>query len=134
MKRAVVFFVALLAVAGGIVGVVVARTHTAKLTLPSREVDTFLHAWARGDPADMATLLDKPPADLRTLATSLVKAVPGSTASYTRTSLSGSGTNATATYHAKVALKGLGAVAWDGSFALVHSKPGWLITWTPNDL
>jgi cell division protein FtsI/penicillin-binding protein 2 len=136
MKRAIVFFVALLVVAGGIVALVVVRTHPDKVTLPSREVDTFLHAWDRRDPADMATLLDKPPApaDLRTIATSLVEAVPGSTASYTRTSLTGTATNATATYHAKVALKGLGTIAWDGSLALVHSKPGWLITWTPNDV
>lgn len=134
MKRALAFFVALLVVAGGIVALVVARTHTDKVTLPSREVDTFLHAWARSDPADMATLLDKPPDDLRNLATSLVQAVPGSRATYTRTSLSGTATNATATYHATVALKGLGTIAWDGSLALVHAKPGWLITWTPNAL
>jgi cell division protein FtsI/penicillin-binding protein 2 len=134
MKRALLFFVALVVVAGGIVGVVVARTHEDKLTLPSREVDTFLHAWARGDAADMATLLDRPPADLRTVASSLVQTVPGSTARYTRTSLSGTKSNATATYHARVVLKGLGPVAWDGSLALVHSKSGWLITWTPNDL
>jgi cell division protein FtsI/penicillin-binding protein 2 len=132
MKRALVFFVALLVVAGGIVGVVVARTHKDKITLPSREVDTFLHAWSRGTPADMATLLDKPPSDLRTAASSLVQAVPGSSASYTRTSLTGTATNATATYHAQVVLKGLGTVAWDGSIALVRAKPGWLITWSPN--
>jgi len=134
MKRALVFFVALVVVAGGIVAVVVARTHKAKVTLPSREVDTFLHAWTRNDPATMATLLDKPPADLRTTASSLVEAVPGSTATYTRTSLTGTATNATATYHGRIALKGLGAIAWDGSLALVHSKTGWLITWSPDDL
>jgi NTF2-like N-terminal transpeptidase domain len=134
MKRALVFFAALVVVAGGIVAVAVARTHKDKLTLPSREVDTFLHAWARNDAADMATLLDKPPKDLATAATSLVRAVPGSTARYTRTSLSGTATNATATYHAQVTLKGLGAIAWDGSLALVHSKTGWFITWRPSVL
>jgi cell division protein FtsI/penicillin-binding protein 2 len=134
MKRALVFFVALVAVAGGIVAVAVVRTHKDKVTLPAREVDTFLHAWERNDPADMATLLDKPPPDLRTAASSLVEAVPGSSAAYTRTSLAGTATSATATYHAKVTLKGLGTITWDGSLGLAHSKTGWLITWSPSDL
>ena len=82
MKRALVFFAALLVVAGTIVGVVVAKTHKDKVTLPSREVDTFLHAWARNDPADMATLLDVAPTDLATAASGLVQAVPGSSATY----------------------------------------------------
>jgi len=134
MKRALGFFASLLVVAGAIVGVVVARTHKDKVTLPSREVDTFLHAWARNDPATMATLLDKPPADLRTTASSLVTAVPGSTATYARTSLTGTATAATSTYHAQVKLKGLGTIAWDGSLPLVHSPSGWLITWNPSEI
>ncbi len=134
MKRALVFFAALLVVAGSIVGVVVAKTHTDKVTLPSREVDTFLHAWARNDPADMATLLDSPPTDLAAAVSGLVQAVPGSSATYTRTALSGTATDASARYHAKVALKGLGAIEWDGALALVHSKAGWLIKWNPTDL
>jgi cell division protein FtsI/penicillin-binding protein 2 len=134
MKRALVFFAALLVVAGTIVGVVVAKTHKDKVTLPSREVDTFLHAWSRNDPADMATLLDAAPSDLAAAASGLVQAVPGSSATYTRTALSGTATDASATYHAKVALKGLGAIQWDGSLALVHSKAGWLIKWSPTDL
>ncbi len=133
MKRALVFFLALVVVAGAIVGVVLSRTHTDKVTLPSREVDTFLHAWARDDPADMATLLDRPPTDLETIGSSLVKSVPGSTADYTRTSLSGTANDATATYRAQVTLRGLGPVMWDGSLALLHTKQtGWRITWNPN--
>ncbi|MDQ1454931.1 MAG: hypothetical protein QOH28_551 [Actinomycetota bacterium] len=134
MKRALVFFAALLVVAGSIVAVVVAKTHKDKVTLPSREVDTFLHAWARNDPADMATLLDSPPTDLAAAVSGLVQAIPGSSATYTRTALSGNATDASARYHAKVALKGLGAIEWDGALALVHSKAGWLIKWSPNDL
>jgi cell division protein FtsI/penicillin-binding protein 2 len=134
MKRALVFFAVLLVVAGGIVGVVLAKTHTDKVTLPSREVDTFLHAWARNDPTDMAAFLDSPPADLGTAASSLVEAVPGSTATYTRTDLSGTATEALAMYHAKVTLKGLGPIEWNGSLPLVHSKAGWRITWNPNVL
>ena len=80
MKRALVFFVALLVVAGGIVGAAVVKSRSDQVTLPEREVDTFLHAWSRDAPADMATLLDKPPADLDRAAASLVQAVPGSTA------------------------------------------------------
>ncbi len=135
MKRALAFFLALVVVAGVIVGVVLSRTHTDKLTLPSREVDTFLHSWGRGDTADMATLLDRAPGDLETLATSLVQAVPGSTAVYTRTGLSGTATDATATYRAVVTLKDLGPVEWNGVLPLLHTKEtGWRITWNPNDL
>jgi cell division protein FtsI/penicillin-binding protein 2 len=133
MKRALVFFVALLLVAGGIVGVVLARTRTDKVTLPSREVDTFLHAWTRGTSADMATLLDRPVPGLESIATGLANAVPGSRATYTRTGLSGTADDATATYHARVSLKGLGPIEWDGTLALLHAKQsGWRITWNPN--
>jgi hypothetical protein len=113
MKRALVFFLALVVVAGVIVGVALSKTHTDKLVLPSREVDTFLHAWARNDPADMATLLDAAPPDLADQASSLVDAVPGSTATYTRTGISGTRTDATATYHAQVSLQGLGPIEWN---------------------
>ncbi len=135
MKRALIFFVALVVVAGAIVGVVIARTRTDKVTLPSREVDTFLHSWSRNDAASMATLLNTPPPDLETAASNLLKAVPGSTATYVRTSLAGTGQTATATYHATVNLEGLGTIQWDGSLPLVHTKPnGWLITWKPSIL
>lgn len=135
MKRALVFFLALVVVAGVIVGVVLSRSHTDTVTLPAREVDTFLHAWARDDAADMATLLDRPPSDLETVASSLVKTVPGSSATYTRTGLAGTATEAAATYRAQVTLAGLGPVVWDGSLSLVHTKAtGWRITWNPNDL
>ncbi len=135
MKRALVFFVALLVVAGVIVGVTLAGTHTDEVTLPSREVDTFLHAWGRSDAADMATLLDRPVSGLSTIASSLLVAVPGSTATYTRTGLSGTADDATATYHAVVTLKGLGPVSWNGVLALVHTKEaGWRITWNPDSL
>ncbi len=132
MKRALVFFLALVVVAGVIVGVALSKTHTDKLVLPSREVDTFLHAWARNDPADMATLLDAAPPDLADQASSLVDAVPGSTATYTRTGISGTKTDATATYHAQVSLQGLGPIEWDGTMALVHPAAGWRIKWGPN--
>ncbi|MDQ1459677.1 MAG: hypothetical protein QOI08_1161 [Actinomycetota bacterium] len=132
MKRALVFFLALVIVAGVIVGVALSKSHTDKLVLPTREVDTFLHAWGRNDPADMATLLDVAPKDLGDQVSSLVNAVPESTATYTRTGISGTATDATATYHAKVSLKGLGPVEWDGTMALVHPDAGWLIKWGPN--
>jgi cell division protein FtsI/penicillin-binding protein 2 len=132
MKRALVFFLALVVVAGVIVGVALSKTHTDTLVLPSREVDTFLHAWARDDPADMATLLDAAPPDLADQVSGLVKAVPGSTATYTRTGISGTKTDATATYHAQVSLKGLGPIEWNGTMALVHPDAGWRIKWGPN--
>ena len=132
MKRALVFFLALVVIAGVIVGVALSKAHTDKLVLPSREVDTFLHAWARNDPADMATLLDAPPKDFAVQVGSLVQAVPGSSATYTRTGLSGTDTDATATYHAQVSLKGLGPVEWDGTIALVHPDAGWRIRWNAN--
>jgi cell division protein FtsI/penicillin-binding protein 2 len=135
MKRALVLFVALLVVAGAIVGFALARTHADKVTLPSREVDTFLHAWSRSDATEMATLIDRPVPDLGRAASSLMLSVPGSAATYTRTGISGTADDATATYHAEITLKGLGPVTWDGTLALVHSKTsGWLITWNPAEL
>jgi cell division protein FtsI/penicillin-binding protein 2 len=134
MKRALVFFVALLVVAGGIVIAATVKSRSDKVTLPAREVDTFLHAWERAAPADMATLLDRPPADLDTVATSLVEAVPGSSATYTRTDLTGTAAEATATYHGRVALAGLGPVEWNGSLALVHADGGWRVRWNPSSM
>jgi cell division protein FtsI/penicillin-binding protein 2 len=80
----------------------------------------------------MATLLDVAPKDLGDQASSLVDAVPGSAATYTRTGISGTKAEATATYHAKVSLTGLGPVEWDGTMALVHADAGWRIKWGPN--
>jgi cell division protein FtsI/penicillin-binding protein 2 len=134
MKRALIFFVALVVVAGAIVGVVIAKTHTDKVTLPTREVDTFLHAWSRNDPATMATLLDAPPADLEVTASNLMKAVPGSSATYTRTNIAGTNDEATAAYRAQVKLRGLGTIRWNGSLALVHGDTGWLIKYKPSSL
>lgn len=134
MKRALIFFLALLVVAGGIVGAVLAKSHSDQVTLPSREVDTFLHAWGRDDPADMATLVAGAPANFATLASSLVHAVSGSTASYTRTGLVGTADTANATYRATVVLKGVGTVHWNGALALAHGPAGWLISWSPTIL
>ncbi len=104
--------------------------------LPTAEVDSFLHAWQQGDTAQMATLVNEPPADLATVATSLVKTAPGSTAKYTRTSLVRTPTGATATYHASTTLAGFGPVEWDGTFALTRVKVAkqtvWRVVWTPS--
>jgi cell division protein FtsI/penicillin-binding protein 2 len=134
MKRALVFFVALLVIAGGIVLAATLKSRTDKVTLPAREVDTFLHAWERGAPADMATLLDRPPADLDQVATGLVDAVPRSSATYTRTGLDGTRDQATATYHGRVVLPGLGPVEWDGMLTLVRTEAGWRVRWNPSSM
>jgi cell division protein FtsI/penicillin-binding protein 2 len=132
MKRALVFFVALLLVAGGIVVAATLKSRKDTVTLPTREVDTFLHAWQRGAPADMATLLDRPPADLPAITTGLVRAVPGSSATYTRTSIEGTADEASATYDGRVVLKGLGSVAWNGTLTLVRTDAGWRVRWNPS--
>jgi len=134
MKRGLVLFAALLAVAGAIVGIATVKSRADKVTLPTREVDTFLHAWERGAPADMATLLDRPPADLDKVATSLVQAVPRSTATYTSTGVTGTGDEAMATYHARVMLAGLGPIDWNGTLALVRTDAGWRIRWNPESM
>lgn len=131
MKRALVFFVALLVIAGVIAGAAILKTRSDKVTLPEQEVDTFLHAWARNSPADMATLLDRTPRDLDTVATGLVDSVPGSSVVFTRTGLTGTGKAATATYHGRVVLAGLGPIEWNGSLALVHTDAGWRVRWNP---
>jgi len=131
MKRALVLFVALLVVAGGIVAAAIVKTRSDKVTLPEREVDTFLSSWARGAPADMATLLDRRPADLDTVTNSLLEAVPHTSASFTRTGISGSNDAATATYHARVRLAGLGPVEWNGTLSLLHTDAGWRVRWNP---
>jgi cell division protein FtsI/penicillin-binding protein 2 len=134
MKRGLVLFAALLLVAGGIVLVATVKSRADKVSLPTREVDTFLHAWERGAPADMATLLDRPPADLDKVANGLVQAVPGSSATYTSTSVTGTAHEAMATYHGRVLLAGLGRVEWDGTLALVHTDAGWRIRWNPRSM
>ena len=101
MKRALIFFVALVVVAGAIVGVVIAKTHTDKVTLPTREVDTFLHSWARNDTAPWRRCSTGPRPTSRSPRRTCCKAVPGSSATYTRTSITGTATAATATYHAR---------------------------------
>src|SRR5205807_1442741 len=94
-------------------------------------------AWQQNDDFAMAKLLDHPPKDLDTTAFSLVKAVPGSKATYTRTGLVRTGASsagtASATYHASVALGGVDAVEWDGTMVVVRDPvaKAWHITWKP---
>jgi cell division protein FtsI/penicillin-binding protein 2 len=134
MKRALVFFVALLLVAGAIVVAAVVKSRSSETALPTQEVDTFLHAWERNAPADMATLLDRPSADLDTVATGLVQSVPRSSATYTRTGLTGTADQATATYRGRISLSGLGPVQWNGTLQLVHTDAGWRVRWNPSSL
>jgi cell division protein FtsI/penicillin-binding protein 2 len=134
MQRALVLFVSLLVVAGVIVVAAVIKSHSHSNALPTREVDTFLHAWSRNAPNDMATLVDQPPADLDTVATGVVDSVPRSSAVYTRTGLTGTNDSATATYHARVTFPGLGQIEWDDSLALVKTAAGWRVHWDPASL
>jgi cell division protein FtsI/penicillin-binding protein 2 len=134
MRRPLVIFVTLLVAAGIIVIGATIRSHLQSRALPTREVDTFLDAWSRGAPPDMATLLDAVPPDLDPVATGLVKAVPRSSAVYTRTALTGSSDNAIATYHARVTLAGLGLVEWNNTLAVVHGHDGWRIRWSPSSM
>lgn len=105
--------------------------------LPRAEVDGFLRAWGAGDIRAMQLLLDQRPADLETTATSLVRAAPGSRATYTRTGLArdAEGEGAIAKYHARVDIDGFGPFEWDGTFAVARVKheneTQWEIRWRP---
>src|SRR5215468_8881923 len=78
----------LVVVAALVVGVLfVVRRDNSPPPLPAAETDTFLSAWSAGNTEAMANSLDSPPANLGVLATSLLKAMPGSAAKYTRTTL-----------------------------------------------
>jgi hypothetical protein len=124
--------------AGGIVEL--RRMFPGPPVLPSGEVDAFLGAWGEGDARTMASLLDRPPADLATLASSLVDAAPGSHGVYSRTSLvrNASGGGATARYHAHVDLAGFGSFDWNGVLPiarmLVAKQMVWRIVWRSSDL
>src|SRR5262249_15896222 len=75
--RTVVMVAVVAAVVAGVLFVV--RRDTAPPPLPVAETDAFLGAWSAGNTETMAALVDAPPANLADLATSLVKAMPGST-------------------------------------------------------
>ena len=104
---------------------------------PSREVDTFLHAWGRDDPADMATLLDRPARRPRRAASSLVEAVPGSTATYTRTGLSAAPRRRRPPRTTPRSRPRRSRPDRVGRLARARahaSSAGWRITWSPSDL
>jgi cell division protein FtsI/penicillin-binding protein 2 len=119
---------------------VLANRSSGSSSLPTREVDMFLHAWSNGDTATMGTYLDTPPSDFATMATSLIQSAPGSRAQYSRTTLlrDQHGSGATATYHARLDLAGFGAFEWDGTLALARVKQGettaWRVMWSPSVL
>jgi cell division protein FtsI/penicillin-binding protein 2 len=117
-------------------GFVVYDRRDADPPLPARELDAFLAAWQRGDGAAMAALVERPPADLGRVATSLVRSAPGSTATYAATGLvrdEQDPKTARAMYHARVELPGAGAVEWDGTITFVRMRPRdgetWRISW-----
>jgi cell division protein FtsI/penicillin-binding protein 2 len=111
--------------------------------LPASEVDAFLAAWTAGKPAPMAALLDKAPRNLDGLANSLVKAVPGSKATYDRMTVDRAvddDNDAVATYHARVDVEGFGPIEWDGTMHLTRvtverdgdEEEVWRIVWAPD--
>jgi len=110
--------------------------------LPTAETDAYLKAWSAGDTFAMTALIDQPPSDLNTTAMSLVKAVPGSTASYQRVSLvrdgKGNNSDATATYHARVNVAGFGPLEWNDTLtftrAKVNGKEVWRIRADPANI
>jgi cell division protein FtsI/penicillin-binding protein 2 len=133
-----VFIVGLVLVVGAGAYLFVSNRKSSPPALPTSEVDGFLHAWQQGNTAQMASFVNDPPPDFATVAMSLVKSAPGSTATYTRTSLvraPAGATGATATYHAHATIGGFGSVDWDGTLALTRVKVAkqtvWRITWTP---
>ena len=137
--RVLIALVALILVAVGSVFFLVHKSGPPGL--PKSEVDAYLKAWGAGDTRTMETLLDKTPADLSSTATSLVKAAPGSRATYTRTTLvrdKNDNNKATATYSAHVDVAGFGPVEWKGTLHLARvKKPDgteWQIAWNPSNL
>jgi cell division protein FtsI/penicillin-binding protein 2 len=134
--RTLIVVVVVVAIAGG--GLLALRHGSTTASLPASEADAFLAAWTTGDSPTMDAYIDAPPSDLATIATSLVKSVPGSTARYTRTSLLRTKTGATASYAAHVSLPGYGALDWTGTLPFVRVKQPketvWRIQWQPVDL
>jgi hypothetical protein len=129
LRPRTLLIVGLVLVVGGGAYLFVSNRGSSQPDLPTAEVDTFLHAWQQGNTAQMATVVNTPPADFATLATSLMKSEPGTTATYTRTSLVRTPTGATATYHAKAAIGGFGPVEWDSTFELTRVKVGKQTVW-----
>jgi cell division protein FtsI/penicillin-binding protein 2 len=129
-----------LVVAVGVGAYLFVSNRDSKPPLPHTEVNSFLDGWSNDDTVAMAADLDAPPADLRTLATSVVTSAPGSTAKYAPTGVvrNKTGDGATATYHARVDVRGFGPVEWDGSLNLIRVKVGgktvWRIRWQPDVL
>ena len=91
MKRALILFVALLVVAGAIVGVVLAKTHKDKVTLPAGRSTRSCTRGRAGDTADHGDPARPAARRPRDAGHEPARAVPGSTAIYTRTSLVGDG-------------------------------------------
>jgi cell division protein FtsI/penicillin-binding protein 2 len=110
------------AVAAGVALAVVPRHQPSSRPLVSR----YLAAWSAGDTTTMASLLDAPPPDLATVATSLIASAPGSHASFTLTRA----TAGSATYHADVSLAGFGTLAWDDVLTVVKGR----VRWAESDL
>lgn len=104
--------------AGAVAALVLLTRHTAT----SRPLATkYLTAWATGDTATMARVLDAPPPDLAAAATSLVTSAPGSHASFTLVHA----TAGAARYHAAVSLAGFGSVSWDGVLTVAKGRVHW---------
>jgi cell division protein FtsI/penicillin-binding protein 2 len=125
--------------AAGVVVFVVGR-HDSTPPLPVAEAHTFLRAWQSGDVPTMAALIDGPPGDLQTRATSLTRAVPSNRATYTPTGVTWvakAGGDADASYHANVDL-GFGSMSWDGTMRLHQiattnaREKVWRIVWKPD--
>jgi len=118
VKVMVKVIVAAVVVAAG-VGAALILTRGSPSTRPL--VSRYLAAWANGDTGTMAQLLDAPPSDLASVATSLVSSAPGSHQSFTITHAGASAS----TYHATVSLAGFGTFGWDGTLTVTKGHIRW---------
>jgi cell division protein FtsI/penicillin-binding protein 2 len=116
---------ALAVAAVGAAGVVVGCSST-----PSARpaADAYLAAWSRGDIAAAAAGTDNPNAATTALTDARTRLHLTAVTART-TDVKTKGTTATATFHATLAVGGLGPWAYDGTFALARAAGKWQVTW-----
>jgi len=98
---------------------------------PTAEVRAYLAAWDASDHGAMAALVDAPPADFSARHQAMVDALGVTEARFEPGRVSRHGDRATATFDARLTLRGLGEWPYTGRLELVRKQERWLVAWSP---
>lgn len=97
---------------------------------PEQAIRTYLDRWTRGEWTEMRALVAEPPAEFRDVHEAMTRDLQVASRTFRRGAVRRDGDAATATFTARLQLRGLGIWEYEGSVDLLRRDGDWLVRWT----